>query len=159
MSEILNSSDVDFVKSEMDRYEDKRSAIIPSLYRIQSKEGWVSEDAVEELSKVMEMPSADILEVRNFYTMFNQKPVGKLHVQVCCNVSCSMNGGRELTNHILEKYNVGIGEVSSDGMVTVSKVECLGACDKAPMMQVNDRYWEDLTKDSAVEIIEKLRAK
>lgn len=158
MSELIKSNDIEFIKKEMVRYEDKYSAIIPALYKIQERHGWVSEDSVDELSKVMDIPSADILEVRNFYTMFNQKPVGKLHVQVCTNVSCAMNGGRELADHICKKYSVKKGEVSSDGHVTVNQVECLGSCDTAPMMQINDRYWENLTHESAVEIIEKLRS-
>lgn len=160
MSEAYNSKltpdEKVLIQKELKRFESRRSAVLPSLYIVQKDRGWVSEDLVEALSKEMEIPSSDILEVRNFYTMFNQKPVGKLHVQVCTNISCSMNGGRELTRHICEKYNVGLGEVSPCGKVSVDQVECLGACDKAPMMQVNDQYHEDLTKETAVEILAKL---
>ncbi|MGH1467674.1 MAG: NADH-quinone oxidoreductase subunit NuoE [Bdellovibrionales bacterium] len=152
----LSQDEKQAVQKELKRFESRRSAVLPALYIVQKDRGWISEDLVEELSKEMEIPSSDILEVRNFYTMFNQKPVGKLHVQVCTNISCSMNGGRELTRHICEKYNVGLEEVSSCGKVSVSQVECLGACDKAPMMQVNDKYHEDLTKESAIEILERV---
>jgi NADH-quinone oxidoreductase subunit E len=104
----------------------------------------------------MDMPEAHINEALSFYTMFNKTPVGKLHVQVCANVSCAMNGGRELAEHICRAFKVQEGEMSKDGKMTVCRVECLGSCDTAPMMQINDRYYENLTKDKAVEIIQKL---
>ncbi|NQZ01849.1 MAG: NAD(P)H-dependent oxidoreductase subunit E [Bdellovibrionales bacterium] len=97
----LSSEGKEFVQKELGRYEDKYSAIIPCLYRVQKEnDGWVSEEGVAHLSQLMDIPEADINEVFKFYTMFNQKPVGKLHVQVCTNVSCAMNGGRELAKHI-----------------------------------------------------------
>jgi NADH-quinone oxidoreductase subunit E len=137
----LSAEGKEFVQKELKRYEDKYSAIIPSLYRVQKENGgWVSDECVAHLSQVMEIPEADINEVFKFYTMFNQVPVGKLHVQVCTNVSCAMNGGRELAKHICKAYNTKLGDVSPDGKVTVNQVECLGSCDTAPMMQVNDRY-------------------
>jgi NADH-quinone oxidoreductase subunit E len=146
-----------FIKTELSRYEDKRSAIIPALYKVQEEKGWVSPEAIKELSSLMEIPESWINEVMSFYTMFNQKPVGKYHVQVCCNVSCAMNGGRELADHICKSLGVKDGEISTDGRYTVSRVECLGACDKAPMMQVNDDYHEGLTKESALEILKGMR--
>ena len=155
----LSTEGQEFVKKELQRYEDPYSAIIPSLYRVQKEHGgWVPDEAIGHLSQLMDLPEADIYEVFKFYTMFNQKPVGKLHVQVCTNISCSMNGGRELADHICKAYNTKIGEVSPDGKVTVSRVECLGSCDTAPMLQVNDRYLENLTPESAVEQLRKLES-
>ena len=153
----LSNEGQEFVKKELGRYEDRYSAIIPCLYRVQQEnDGWVSNDGVRELSRLMDIPVADINEVFKFYTMFNQKPVGKLHVQVCTNISCAMNGGRELAQHICKAYKTKLGEVSPDGKVTVNQVECLGSCDTAPMMQVNDKYIENLTPDSALEELKKL---
>lgn len=149
----------DFIKKECDRYESRLSAIIPCLYKIQELEGWVSPEAVTALAKESDLPPVKINEVLNFYTMFNTKPVGKLHVQVCNNITCCMLGSRELTDKICNEFSVKPGEVSKDGMVTVSKVECLGSCDTAPMMQVNDAYYENLTADSAVQIIKDLGKK
>ncbi len=154
----LSSEEKNEIQKELKRFEDPRSAIIPILYIVQKERKWISEDLVEVLSKEIKMPSADILEVRNFYTMFNKKPVGNFHVQVCTNISCSMNGGRELAEHIRMHYGVELGEVSSCGKVTVSQVECLGACDKAPMMQVNEKYHEGLTNEKALEILEGLES-
>jgi len=144
------------VKSELERYETKRSAIIPSLFAVQKEYGWVNDETIDALSLLMDLPEAWIREVRDFYTMFNRKPVGKKHVQVCCNVSCAMNGGRELAEHLSKTFAVAEGAVSEDGQVTITRVECLGSCDTAPMMQVNDEYYENLTHESAVETIKGL---
>lgn len=152
----LNSEEKDLIQKEIKRFEDKRSAVLPALYIIQKRIGWVPEEILKDLSFEIKIPTSDLLEVRNFYTMFNEKPVGKLHVQVCTNISCSMNGGRILAKRVCEEYKTDFDVVSPCGKVTVTKVECLGACDRAPMMQVNDRYYEDLTYDSALEILKGL---
>jgi NADH-quinone oxidoreductase subunit E len=154
----LSAEGQEFVKKELTRYETKYSAIIPSLYRVQKEHGWVAPEAVPFLSKLMGLPEAHINEVLYFYTMFNKKPVGKLHVQVCTNISCSMNGGRELADHLCKRYGVKEGEVSADGKITVSRVECLGSCDTAPMMQVNDKFIEKLTPEIAVQKLKEMGA-
>ena len=152
----IGPEDKQFIMKELERYESHYSAIIPSLYCIQRRHGWVPPKAVSELEVISKIPAAHINEVLMFYTMFNKVPVGKLHVQVCTNVSCAMNGGRELADHLCKNYGVGYGEVSADGMVTVNRAECLGACHNAPMMQINDNYYENLTQESAIETISKL---
>lgn len=146
----LSNDTVEFVKKELTRYETAHSAIIPSLFKVQKEKGWVPPEAVPALSKLMNLPESHINEVLYFYTMFNKKPVGKVHVQVCTNISCAMNGGRELANALCKHFNVQEGQLSADGKVTVSRVECLGSCGTAPMMQVNDTYVENLTVDSAI---------
>ncbi len=148
-----------FVKKELTRYEDRKSAIIPSLYRVQKENGgWVSPECIKYLSQLMDLPEGWIEEVFTFYTMFNKQPVGKLHAQVCTNISCSMNGGRELLRHLCTSFNTEMDSVSADGRYTFSRAECLGACDKAPMMQVNDNYYEGLTNESAVKLLKEMKA-
>ena len=150
----LSAEGKDFVKQELARYETIESAIIPSLYRVQKENnGWVSEDAIAHLSQLMDIPEARINEVFHFYTMFNKKPVGKYHVQVCCNVACAMAGTREITDTFLDEHKVKEGDITEDGRFTFTRVECLGACDKAPMMQINDDYYEDLTPESARDLL------
>lgn len=156
----LSKSGQDFVKKELTRYEHKYSAIIPALFKCQEEnQGWVSPDCIRHLSQLMEIPEPHIWEVAKFYTMFNKEPVGRLHIQVCTNISCAMNGGRELTEHLCKTFEVEEGDVSKDRMLTISRVECLGSCGTAPMMQVNDTYHESLTPEKAVQIIKELRAK
>jgi NADH-quinone oxidoreductase subunit E len=150
----LSSEGLSQVKSELKRYETKESAIIPSLYIAQKEnKGWVSDEVIHHLSKVMEIPEARIFEVFKFYSMFNQKPVGKYHVQVCTNISCALEGGRELARHICNELKVGLNEITEDGRYTVSRVECLGSCGTAPMMQVNKDYHEKLTPETAMNIL------
>src|SRR3954466_15203587 len=127
----LSKEGQEFVKGQLTRYEHKYSAIIPSLFRVQKESGWVPPEAVPFLSQLMEIPEAHINEVLYFYTMFNKKPVGKLHAQVCTNISCALNGGRELAEHLCHQFGVKDGETTADGKVTVSRVECLGSCGTA----------------------------
>ncbi len=142
------------VEMELKRYETRESAIIPCLYLAQSEnKGWINAEVISELAGLMDLPESRINEVFKFYTMFNQKPVGKFHVQVCTNISCALEGGRELATHICKELNVKYDEVTPDGRFTVSKVECLGSCGTAPMMQVNDRYHENLTHESAMNLL------
>ncbi|MFK8138046.1 MAG: NADH-quinone oxidoreductase subunit NuoE [Bdellovibrionales bacterium] len=156
----LKENSVQEIKKELGRYETPYSAIIPSLYVVQKEHGWVSEEAIEYLSKLMDIPEADINEVNTFYTMFNKKPTGKYHLQVCCNISCSMAKARELTDHILQKLDLKEGEVTDDGLFTVSRVECLGSCDTAPVIQVGiDKYNENMTVDKTDQLIADLKAK
>ena len=154
----LSTEGQKFVKSELSRYETKESAIIPSLYRAQKENGgWVSDEVIAHLSQLMEIPEARINEVFHFYTMFNKEPVGRHHVQVCCNVACAMSGTREMMHDFLREYGVDENEMTEDGRFTFTRVECLGACDKAPMMQINDKYHEDLTLERAKQILKGLK--
>jgi NADH-quinone oxidoreductase subunit E len=142
------------VKKELARYEARESAIIPSLYIAQKEnKGFITPDMIRHLSEVMDLPESRINEVFKFYTMFNQEPVGKYHVQVCTNISCALEGGREMAGHICKELGVKLNDITGDGRFTVSKVECLGSCGTAPMMQVNDTYYEKLTPETAMNLL------
>ena len=153
----LSPERVEKIKKELQRYEIKQSAIIPALYQVQEQYGWVPKEGIDFLSKLMDIPEAEIREVFTFYTMFNQQPTGKFHLQVCTNISCSMAGARELTDYICKKLNVKPGEMTPDGKFTVSKVECLGSCDTAPVMQNNFEYHENLNEAKIDQIIDSLK--
>lgn len=158
----LSAEGLKFVQSELTRYENKQSAIIRCLYRAQDENGgWVSPAAIAHLAEVMAIPAAQIEEVATFYTMFNKEPVGKYHVQVCCTLTCGMLGGRELTDAMMREAGCHkTGEVSPDGLFTFSKVECLGSCDTAPMLQINrDPYIENLNTEKGLQLVRDLRAK
>jgi len=155
----LSKEGLAFVKKEITRYETKRSAILPCLYKVQEENGgWIPPAAISYLSQVMNIPEAYINEALLFYTMYNTRPVGKLHVQVCCNLSCAMNGARELVEYLCKNFEVKEGEMSADGMVTISRVECLGACDIAPMAQVNDKYIGPLKKENVLQELDKMKS-
>ena len=149
----LSKEGLEVIKKEINRYETRLSCLIPCLWQIQKEKGWVSRSAVSWLSEKTQIPTAHIYEVLMFYTMFNKKPVGKFHVQVCGNVSCALNGSRELFKELCEKLDVKEGEVSACGNWTVSKVECLGACDEAPVIQLNEDYIGKIKKEKALSIL------
>lgn len=158
----LSEEGLKYVKNELSRYETKQSAIIRCLYRAQDENGgWVSPEVIRHLSEVMQIPAAQIEEVATFYTMFNKTPVGKNHVQVCVTLTCGMLGGRELCDSMMKEAGCKKqGDVSPDGLFTFSKVECLGSCDTAPMLQVNrDPYIENLNTEKGIQLVRDLRAK
>ena len=146
-----------FIQKELKRYETRESALIPCLYEAQKVFGYISRDVIDALAREMDIPPARVAEVADFYTMFNKKPVGKYHVQVCTNISCAMGGARETVDYICSKLNVKCDEVSADGKFTVSKVECLGSCGTAPMAQVNDDYHENLTHEKIDKLLSELK--
>lgn len=142
------------VLSELKRYESRQSAVLPALYIAQKEnKGFISAEVICELSKVMDIPESQINEVFTFYTMYNKNNVGKHHIQVCRTLSCMLNGAKELTQHICHELDVKLGEVTKDGRFCVSEVECLGSCGTAPMMQIGDKYYENLTPESAMNIL------
>lgn len=154
----LSNEGLEKVKKEMSRYETVESAIIPSLYIAQKEnKGWIDADVIRALAKVLNLPESRINEVFKFYSMFNQKPVGRYHVQVCGTLSCHVNGAQDLINHMCKELKVKPDEVTADGKFTISRVECLGSCGTAPMMMVNEEYHENLTPESAMNLLRSLK--
>ena len=149
----LSKEGLGLIKKEMTRYETKLSCLVPSLYQIQKEKGWVSPEAVAWLSKKTNILESKIQEVLMFYTLFNKKPVGKFHIQVCLNVSCALAGARELLFHLCKNLQVKKGEMRSDGECTVNHVECLGACDQAPVAQINEDRFDKLTVEKVLSIL------
>ena len=136
----------------------QRSAVIPILWLVQKQEGWVSEPAIRAIADLLDMAVIRVLEVATFYTMFQLVPVGtRALIQVCGTTPCMLRGANDLM--ALCKDVIGPkDEVSKDGLFTWQEVECLGACCNAPMAQINDLYYEDLTPDSLARIIQDFRA-
>ena len=148
-------------KAFMARYPEGRqaSAVISLLYLAQAQnDGWVSPAAIEHVAEVLEMAPIRVHEVSTFYTMFNLKPAGKHLIQVCRTTPCWLRGAADLTRACQKKLGVGFKEVTPDGEFSIMEVECLGACANAPMVQINDDYYEDLTPERLCEIIDDLRA-
>jgi len=140
----------------LSRYPDKEAVILPALYLAQRELGYVSDEAIVYIAQLLGTSPARIEGVATFYTMFNRKPVGKYHVQICRNISCSLLGAEHLIAHVSAKLGVKPGETTADGKFTLTKVECLGSCGTAPVMQVNDDYYENLTEASVDAILDKL---
>ena len=133
------------------------SAVIPLLDLAQRQnDGWLPQPALDYVADYLGMPPIRVYEVATFYTMFNLQPVGRHHVQVCTNLPCWLRGSDEVVDACQRTLGVAIGETTADGQFTLSEVECLGACVNAPMMQIDDDYYEDLTAETADAVLRAL---
>ena len=133
------------------------SLVLPCLRRIQEDRGYVADSDIEELAAYLGVPQIQIEEVLSFYTQFRRKPIGRWHLQMCHNVSCSMRGAERLLDHVQKRIGVGPGETTPDGRFTLSTVECLGSCGTAPMMMVNEAYHENLDGEKLDELLQGLK--
>lgn len=139
--------------------ERKASATIALLDLAQRQnDGWLSPAAIEFVAAYLEIAPIRVYEVASFYSMFNMQPVGKHFIQVCRTTPCWLRGSDGITEACKKKLGVGLREVTEDGLFSVIEVECLGACANAPMVQINDHYYEDLTPERMAEIIDELRS-
>lgn len=143
---------LDMVDNVLSQYPDKRSAVLPLLHLAQSQEGYISAGVLETIANIVAVTSAEIASTVSFYTMFNTEPLGKYNLQVCQTLSCSLNGADELVDHISNEYKIAPGETTEDDRFTLMKVECLGSCGTAPVVQINNDYHEGVT----VEFLDKL---
>jgi NADH-quinone oxidoreductase E subunit len=145
------------VESILSRYPVKRSALIPLLYLAQRETGYITEAAMIEIAGILKLTPPQVYETATFYTMLNLKQVGKFHIQVCKSLMCALVGSDTVLGWIKTRLGISPGETTSDGMFTLSTVECLAACGTGPMMQVNDDYYERLTEEKLDRILSDLR--
>ena len=139
------------VKKIIEKYPSgrKQSAVIPLLDLAQRQnKGWLNKKALEKVAETLSMSFIRVLEVATFYSMFNLKPIGKNYIQICRTTPCWLRGSDKLLNIAKEVTGCSLGETSKDKKFTVVEVECLGACCNAPMIQINDDYFEDLNEDN-----------
>lgn len=141
----------------LSRYPVKRSALLPLLYLAQREQGYVTESAMQEIAGILKLTPPQVYETATFYTMLNLKPVGTFHIQVCKSLMCALVGSDRLIGWIGVKLGIKPGETTADKLFTLSAVECLAACGTAPMMQINDDYYERLTEDKLDRILADLR--
>jgi len=144
---------------EINKYpkDRKASAVIALLYLVQNQnDNWIPLAAIRYVAKILNMPYIKVYEVATFYSMFNLSPVGKYYVQVCTTTPCMIRGSKSLTEVCKKYISKNQNELSENKLCSWTEVECLGACVNAPMMQINDDYFEDLNEGKAIEIIQKL---
>ena len=152
---LFNEEELKKVQNIKSRYPDSQAALLPVLWMVQEKEGWISEDSMRYVGDLLQVSYEHILGVVTFYTMFNKKPRGKYHLQICTNVSCMLRGGYDLFKLASNKLGIKNNETTPDNMFTIEEVECLGSCGTAPMIQVNNKeYYENLTVDSFEKLID-----
>lgn len=139
------------------RYPNKMAACIPVLHLCQeANQGWVSDEVIQFVARRLELSAAHVTGVVTFYSLFNQKPVGRHQVWVCRTLSCALRGADQVLRHCEEKLGCHVGETSPDGRVTLRTAECLAACGSAPVMQVDRRYHENLTLPEVDRILDEL---
>jgi NADH-quinone oxidoreductase E subunit len=130
------------------KYPSRRSALLPLLWMVQTQEGWVSQEAMREVAEIIGCTPAEVYEVVSFYTMYNQKPTGRHHIQFCHTISCAACGAHEAVEYIRNKFGFPHGKShSTDGRFSLVEVECIGACSEAPAMLVGETLYGNLTPE------------
>jgi len=148
------------INKELTKYpaDQKKSAIMRALWLAQeANKGWLSVDLIHSVADFLQIPRISAFEIATFYTMYDLKPVGKNKIYVCTSLSCMLGGSDEILNHLQNKLDIDVEETTADGCFTLKTAECLAACGGAPMMQVNDQYYENLTIDSVDKLLAELK--
>jgi NADH-quinone oxidoreductase subunit E len=139
------------------RYPEPRSGLLPMLHLVQSVEGRVTPEGIEACADILGITAAEVSGVATFYTMYKRRPVGDYHVGVCTNTLCAVMGGDAIFERLMEHLDVGNDETTADGKVTLEHVECNAACDYAPVVMVNWEFMDNMTPQSAIELVDDLR--
>ena len=142
---------------QLSRYPTKMAALLPTLHLAQEEWGWISPEAMTYIAELLDLAPSYVYGVVTFYHMYNMKPVGKYHLQVCTNLSCMLNGAYDIYENLHKKLGCNPGEISADGRFSYTEVECLGSCDTAPVVQVNNDYYEKTSVDQMNDLMNKLK--
>lgn len=155
----FNQEELERVNTIISKYPEKQSALMPVLWLAQKKWGWISPDVMKYIANLLDLSYSHVEGVATFYTMYFKKPMGKYHLQICTNVSCMLKNGDSIYKHVAEKLNIGNMETTPDGLFSLEEVECMGACGGAPMMAVNEDYYENMDLEKVDKLIEELKNK
>jgi NADH-quinone oxidoreductase E subunit len=139
------------------RYPNKEAALLPTLHLAQEVWGWISPETVMYVSELLDLSPANVFGVVSFYNMYNQKPVGKYHLQVCTNLSCMVTNAYDIYDNLCDRLKITPGQTTADGLYTVTEVECLGSCGTAPVVQINNDYHENMDVEKMNELLGKLK--
>ncbi|MBI5233591.1 MAG: NADH-quinone oxidoreductase subunit NuoE [Deltaproteobacteria bacterium] len=151
---MLSDKAKEEIKKIASRYATKRSAVMAAMRIAQGERGGLMEDDMREIASMLGIRPIEVHEIGGFYTMYNvERHIGRHHIQVCQNISCSLLGAEHLIEHLETRLGIKSGETTADKKFTLSRVECLGSCGTAPVMQINDDYYEGLTKERLEDIL------
>jgi NADH-quinone oxidoreductase E subunit len=138
----------------------KRSAVLAALYLVQEQQGYLTGNAMKHIAPLLDLAPAEVEDVATYYVMFFREPVGKYVLQVCRTLSCALNGAERVTEALSEKLGIGVGETDASGMFTLLEFECLGACDRAPVVMVNNEHWhENASPESCSKLVDDIKAR
>ena len=156
---ILTDASIQQIKQKAARYPFKKGAILPALTLAYKQLGYVDEKIYKEISDIIDVPFVEIAEAASFYTMFPKKPRGKYLLQACNNISCALRGSDSMIKHVEDKLGIKKGGTTEDGLFTLIAVECLGSCCTAPMIQINDDYYENLDRRKLDKILDDMKSR
>lgn len=140
--------------------EHRRSAVIPALYIVQEQQGHITASAIRHVAEVIGCTPAEVDDVVTYYAMFFRQPVGQYVIQVCRTLSCALRGAERVTQEISKTLGVKVGETDPTGTFTLMEMECLGACDRAPVVMVNNEYWQECqSPEDAAQLLDRLKAR
>jgi NADH-quinone oxidoreductase subunit E len=159
MTFTLSAESEKIVDELLTRYPTKRASCLPVLHLCQRENGWVSPAVIDYVARRLDLPTSEVQGVVTFYTLYHQQPVAFNVVWVCRTLSCDLRGGREVQKHLESRFGCGAGGTSKDGKFTLKTAECLAACGQAPMVQINDAFYENLTLESLDRIIDEIAAR
>ena len=145
------------VEQETKKYPVRKPAVMAALYIAQEQNGYINFEVMKEIANVLGITAEEVLGVVTFYTMYHQKQMGKYHIQVCTNVSCMLRGGYEIWNQVKNKFGIDHLEVTADQKFSLEEVECMGSCGTAPMIAINEDFYENLSKEKVEELLESLK--
>ena len=145
------------IEQHLAKYETKRSAVMPLLFIAQEEYGWVNAEGISEVADILNLDPTQVKSIAGFYTMYSEKPKGKYWLQVCTDLPCALKGADDFYGWLKNELGVEEGGTTADGMFTVEHVMCLAACDKAPMLQCNFHYVENLDQDKMRDLLAKWR--
>jgi NADH-quinone oxidoreductase E subunit len=140
--------------------DQKRSAVLGALYLVQEQEGYLTANGVRHVAGILDMTPAEVEDVATYYVMFFKERVGKYVLQVCRTLSCALGGAERVTEALSDKLGIKVGETDASGMFTLLEFECLGACDRAPVVMVNNEFWhENATPESCAKLVDDIKAR
>ena len=148
---------VERIDRVIERYPRKLAAMLPVLWIVTEEKGWISADAMEWVAERLDCSPARVQAVVSFYTMIDDRPVGRYKLQVCRTLSCELMGARTVIDHLRDRLGIEPGETTEDGMFTLQEVECLASCGTGPMMQCNLKFYENLTPERIDALLDELR--
>lgn len=157
MEIVFDNIELEKIEHLKSKYPEKQAALMGILWMAQKKWGYLSKEVMAYAAQLLDLPFSHVEGVATFYTMYFKKPMGKYHVQVCTNVSCMLRGGQEIYQKVSEKLGIGNNETTPDGMFSLEEVECMGACGGAPMIAINEDFYENIDFNKVSEIIDSLK--
>ncbi len=146
----------DKAREIISRYPQARSALLPMLHLVQAEEGFVSADGIALCAEELALTTAEVAAVATFYTMYHRKPAGEYHIGVCINPGCGILGGDAIWAKVTDRLGIGHDEVTEDGKISLERIECQAACTHAPVMTANWEFLDNMTPESAIDVIDKL---